>query len=323
MVTIPVTRLVLTAAVLVNLVQVGRADSYRFTPINVPGATNTQVTSINDAGQIVGYYPDTRQFRGFLDDRGGFTTIDPPGSVGTQPLGINNAGQIVGWYFPTITASIVRGFLYDGGTFTTINALLALPTNVGSAVATGINSAGQIVGYFNTVQGFLDDHGTFTLINVPGTSGIQPAAINDAGQIVGTYYPTTGPQNISPLPQAFLYDHGTFTTIDVPGGRGTQATGINNAGQIVGYSVIDNRYQGFVDDHGSFTVIDAPGSGLTKLFGINNAGQIVGISGIDIRRVNSFVADPVAVPEPASLPVFLAGLAGLGILRWRPTCTEP
>ena len=179
------------------------------------------------------------------------------------------------------------------------------------------------MGYYNNFQGFLDDHGTFTLINEPGTIGIQPAAINDAGQIVGTYYSIPGAQNISPAPQAFLYDHGTFTTIDVPGGRGTQATSINNAGQIVGYTVIDNRYQGFVDDHGRFTVIDLPGSDLTQLFGINDAGQIVGISSDNIRRVNSFLANPVAVPEPASLPVFLAGLAGLGILRWRRTCTEP
>lgn len=87
---------------------------------------------------------------------------------------------------PTITVSIVRGFLYDRGTFTTINAPVPLPANVGSVVATGINSAGQIVGYYNNFQGFLDDHGTFTLINVPGTIGIQPTAINDAGQIVGT-----------------------------------------------------------------------------------------------------------------------------------------
>jgi len=128
-VTISATRLVLTAAVLVNLVQVGRADSYTFTPINVPGATNTTVTGIDNAGQIVGHYSGT-QFHGFVEDGGRFTIIDPPGSVGTHPLGINSAGQIVGWFNPTITASIVRGFLYDRGSFTTIDAPVALPMNV-------------------------------------------------------------------------------------------------------------------------------------------------------------------------------------------------
>jgi probable HAF family extracellular repeat protein len=310
--------MVFALTVLANLAQVGRADPYTFTTINVPSADNsTQVTGINNAGQIIGYYSDARQFHGFLDDGGRFTTTDPPGSVGTQPLGISDAGQIVGMLFPTITASIQRGFLYDQGTFTTINAPVASPSNVGSVLATGINSAGQIVGYFNNFQAFLDDHGTFTLINVPGTIGLQPTAINDAGQIVGTYFSSAGPQNISPSPQGFLYEHGTFTTIDVPGGTGTHATGINNAGQIVGYSAISGRFQGFVDDHGSFTIIDLRGAALTELFGINDAGQIVGISTDSSRRLSSFVANPVAVPEPPSLPLLLAGLAGIVILRWR------
>ena len=39
-----------------------------------------------------------------------------------------------------------------------------------------------------------------------------PLGINDAGQIVGTFYDGTGAHG-------FLLSEGTFTTIDVPGSR--------------------------------------------------------------------------------------------------------
>ena len=52
--------------------------------------------------------------------------------------------------------------------------------------------------------------------------------INDAGQIVGSYYDTS--HNI----HGFLKSGGSFTRIDVPGATYTYSSGINNAGHIVG-----------------------------------------------------------------------------------------
>ena len=54
-------------------------------------------------------------------------------------------------------------------------------------VATGINDAGQIVGYFGFTHGFLDTGGNFIQIDVPGASSMAAFGINDAGQIVGIF----------------------------------------------------------------------------------------------------------------------------------------
>jgi probable HAF family extracellular repeat protein len=89
-----------------------------------------------------------------------FTTIaDPSATSSTSPYGINNAGQVIGSFFSDGTD---YGFLYSGGTYTTVSDPLA---GSGGTVAYGINDAGQIVGAYSTgsgeVEGFLDSGGNF------------------------------------------------------------------------------------------------------------------------------------------------------------------
>src|SRR5438309_1251631 len=71
--------------------------------------------------------------------------------------------------------------------FTQIDA----PGGAGNTVASGINDAGQIVGFFTDgtggVHGFLDTGGSFTQIDVPGAFGTAALGINDTGQIVGRF----------------------------------------------------------------------------------------------------------------------------------------
>ncbi len=82
----------------------GAASSLPFTLIDAPGAGvygnsyGTSAAGINDAGQIVGDYIDSRgKDHGFLRTAtGAFTVIDVPGATRTYAAGINNAGQIVG-----------------------------------------------------------------------------------------------------------------------------------------------------------------------------------------------------------------------------------
>src|SRR5438034_4679926 len=156
-----------------------------------------------------------------------FTTIDDPAAdtisgERTRAFAINAAGQIVGDFGR-------HGFLYSGGTFTTIDVPGADYTQ-----AFGINHAGQIVGNFGNdtgTHGFLYSDGIFTTIDVPGAGTANGAAtraygINAVGQIVGDFDDSTGTHG-------FLYDGGVFTSIAFPRLFSIDAFGINAARDIV------------------------------------------------------------------------------------------
>jgi len=245
------------------------------TTIDVPGASSTFASGINDAGQVVGSYFEygSGYPHGFLESGGSFTTIDVPGAFYTMPGGINDAGQVVGGYadvggYPD-TSGPSHGFLESGGSFTTIDVPGASDTS-----AYGINDGGQVVGEYGNASGghgFLESGGSFTTIDVPGASYTSAYGINDGGQVVGYYV------DASRHSHGFLESGGSFTTIDVPGASATFALGINDAGQVVGY--YDNAsgyYHGFLESGGSFTTIDVPGASSTFASGINDAGQVVG-----------------------------------------------
>lgn len=123
------------------------AVEYTFTPIDLPDAYFTSAFGINNHGDIVGTYWDTKGIpHGFLYANGDFTTIDFPGAIGTVANGINNVGDIVGVYVDA--AGILYGFLYVGGNFTAID--------VDGASVTwpfGINNCGDIVGAYQDATG--------------------------------------------------------------------------------------------------------------------------------------------------------------------------
>ena len=105
--------------------------------------------------------------------------------------GINDAGQIVGFYIDS--SGILHGFLYSGGTYTTLDD----PLGTNGTDALRHQQAGQIVGYYidsnDMSHGFLYSGGTYTTLDDPlGTKGTVASGINDAGQIVGYYFDSSG-----------------------------------------------------------------------------------------------------------------------------------
>src|SRR4051794_30810636 len=88
------TMLSIAAVLLVALIASGSsvyAANFIFTQIDVPGATSTSASGINDAGQIVGQF-NNGGTHGFLYSGGSFTQIDAPGATfaGTSASGIND-----------------------------------------------------------------------------------------------------------------------------------------------------------------------------------------------------------------------------------------
>jgi hypothetical protein len=124
----------------------------RFRTIDVPGAPGTELGEINNRGDIIGLYADTRtgEQHGFLRDRRGrITEIDVPGGQYTIPFGINDRRQIVGYTAdvgPDGVPTGIRGFaLLKGvdGPVTRVDFPGAPQT-----AALGINNHGQIVGAY-------------------------------------------------------------------------------------------------------------------------------------------------------------------------------
>lgn len=70
----------------------------------------TNVTGINDSGEIVGTYYDGVHQHGFLYQGGNYTTINGPSGTDTQINGINNLSQIVGTSFDANTG-VLQGFV--------------------------------------------------------------------------------------------------------------------------------------------------------------------------------------------------------------------
>ena len=98
-----------------------------------------------------------------------FVNIDFPGAYLTIPEAVNDNGAVVGYYLDTQYGNY-HGFLYSGGTYTTID------DPEGTTFCEGINNAGVITGAVE-VQRHRDArlhvfNGAFTSFDYPGTSGV-------------------------------------------------------------------------------------------------------------------------------------------------------
>jgi probable HAF family extracellular repeat protein len=248
-----------------------------------PAGTFTQVTDLDDKGDILGKLVTNSgtSITGFLFSQGVFTHFRFPGSVETIPLDINRNSVIVGSFDLPATGAQEHAFMAHSGTFSEIK-LPGFPD--ASVVAFGINDQGDIVGVFtsNSVShGFLLHQGELTIISFPGAQGgTAPASINNAGVIVGTFEIGTGPPEGTPIndTQGFMWKDGNFTTIDVPGAQDTLPAKINDNGAIVGtYLDSTDGAHGFAFSNGQFFDIELKGPN-TQIFALNNFSNVLGVS---------------------------------------------
>lgn len=114
---------------------------------------------------------------------------------------------------------------------------------------------------------------TFTPISYPDATTTTPQAMNDNGQVVGTYR-----HFMFDLPQGFLLQDGTYTIITGrPGSLAVVPNGINNSGQIVGNDGPSGQASSFLLSEGVYSNVAYPGCFDTVATGISNNGQVVGL----------------------------------------------
>ncbi len=156
-------------------------------------------------------------------------------------------------------------------TFTTIDVPGAGVTDI-----YGINSAGDMVGYYGTntsasKHAFLYHGGAFTFFDYPGASSTVATGINDSGRIAG--YAEKG----DALLISFLYDGNTFTAVRIPGKTATVAWGLDNVGDIVGGDGTPGTTRGFELRGRRFKDVSPPGTFVyVYATGVNNLGEVVG-----------------------------------------------
>jgi probable HAF family extracellular repeat protein len=247
--------------------------AYTYTTLNPGFGLSVTACGINDAGEVVGQVSNAFTYS-FLYFEGNYTDISVPSGgfipySNTAAVAINNNGDIVGSYRDGIQT---RGFLYSDGVYTTLPTPPTDFPGFSNVNPTGINDTCEIVGFYEGGS-FLYRDGIYTTLNDPlGTYGTFASDINNAGQIVGTYWTDDHSAH------GFLYSAGNYVTLDHPLANiaSTFASGINDVGQIVGYFGSDTGTHGFVYDGVGYTTIDDPSGFATYVTSINNNGQIAG-----------------------------------------------
>jgi hypothetical protein len=145
-------------------------NTLTFSEFDVPGATSTTTTAINNLGWIAGTDVSGGVTKAFIEKGGTFRLFAVPGAMSTSFFGLNDNGIAVGDYVDSLgeTNGLVFNTVLD--TFITLND----PNGVLGTTLNGINDEGRIVGFYGDAVGNTDGLlATPTAIPEPATWGMM------------------------------------------------------------------------------------------------------------------------------------------------------
>jgi len=258
-----------------------------YTVVDVDGEGTTRLWGINAKGQVIGVWDESAFLR---ETDGTIVPVTVPDNVEPWPEGINSRGDIAGVASHgcgTLGFSCSMGFVrLADGTVTTFNAS-GDPLDNTNAVA--INEADETVGYFTDSSyaghGFIrQPDGTVTIVDVPGSSAVGLAALNNRGYAAGSFADGVGQHGLLVGPD------GSQTIFDIPGAQDIGVAGLNDDGWITGYYDHDGYERtGFLrSPDGTITFIDVGGVSDTRVVSINRSGNVAGCY-VPAKRVRGFV----------------------------------
>jgi probable HAF family extracellular repeat protein len=222
---------------------------------NLSGGTSSAAAAVNDAGQIVGWATTAAgDQHAVVWQNGDVTDLGTlPGHTSSYATAISSSGAIVGVSGIGELAPFDPGnenahaVLWQNGAITDLGTL----TGGAYSAATGVNDAGQVVGYSRTynpalgelaIHGFLWQNGEMTdLPPLQPSSAVlsstsAASGINRQGQIVGNSASFDFVTNVLTR-RAVTWQDGVITDLGAIAGDPTSgAVAINDAGQITGAS---------------------------------------------------------------------------------------
>jgi hypothetical protein len=254
---------VLFTFLVLSIAELVQANTWTSIPINAYGM---DISGINVVGGDQLYNIDSQVL----------TTLSLPGSGG-QIFGIDG-DNIVGYYISTQSGNQgVRGFLYDGTTWTTIHKTGASRTIVNDIE--GNNLVGTVYDISGTHGFFYElSNSSWTILDKPGAFSTFVNGIS-GNNIVGQYTDGSGSYG-------FLYDKSAQTWAILP---------MHEAFAIDGSYIVGGTQLYNIDTY-ALTNLDVP-STIYGIDGDNIVGQ--GFMGV--------------IPEPASILIF--GLSALFVSR--------
>ncbi|PYL75036.1 MAG: hypothetical protein DMF26_09380 [Verrucomicrobia bacterium] len=166
-----------------------------FTEYDVPGTVQTNLLSINDAGDFTGGFdPDgSGIFQAFVSVAGTLTSFSVPAALSTFTYELNNSKQLaVGYYIDG--SGILHGYYRD------TNGALHFPIDPSGSVGTvlfGLNDRNWVVGRYADSSGathglFFVPPNQFSTFDYPGSTFTSLNGVNDQGFICGRYVDASG-----------------------------------------------------------------------------------------------------------------------------------
>jgi probable HAF family extracellular repeat protein len=139
----------------------------------------------------------------------------------------------------------------------------------------------------------------------PDAFGIQ---INERGQIAGTSYTSSIPNQTTGLPTAdpFLWENGKMIDLGSLGGTIGGPNALNNRGQVVGQSNLagDMGSHAFLWDNGKLTDITLGGNSFGSANTLNEAGDVAGQASTANGELHAFLWQHGAITDLGVLPGF-------------------